>query len=275
MTLLHFTASDGARLAYRDEGDGLPILCLAGLTRSSTDFDFLAPHLSGVRLIRADYRGRGGSEWTGAATYTVPREARDALDLLDHLGIDQAAVIGTSRGGLIAMILAATAHDRLLGICFNDIGPLIERAGLAVIFDYVGRNPAAKSMADLVARMPRTMPGFANLPEARWRAFAERLYVETDSGLHIRYDPELRTSFLAAFEGPETDLWPLFDACAGLRLALIRGRNSDLLSPATAAEMRRRRPDMIFAEAADRAHVPFLDEPESLGAIRAWLELMR
>lgn len=275
MTLLHFTASDGARLAYRDEGEGLPLLCLAGLTRSSTDFDFLAPHLTGVRLIRPDYRGRGGSEWTGAATYTVPREARDAVDLLDHLGIDQTAVIGTSRGGLIAMILAATAHDRLLGICFNDIGPVIERAGLTVIFDYVGRNPAAKSMADLVARMPRTMPGFANISEARWRAFAERLYTETDAGLHIRYDPELRTSFLAAFEGPEADLWPLFDTCAGLPLALIRGGNSDLLAPATAAEMRRRRPDMIFAEVADRAHVPFLDEPESLAAIRAWLELMR
>ena len=112
MTLLHFTASDGARLAYRDEGEGLPVLCLAGLTRSSTDFDFLASHLPDVRLIRADYRGRGGSEWTGAATYTVPREAKDALELLDHLGLEQAAVIGTSRGGLIAMVLAATARPR-------------------------------------------------------------------------------------------------------------------------------------------------------------------
>jgi pimeloyl-ACP methyl ester carboxylesterase len=275
MNLQHFTAPDGARLAYRDEGEGLPVLCLAGLTRAGTDFDFLAPHLPGLRVIRADYRGRGGSEWTGAATYTVPQEAKDALDLLDHLGIEQAAIIGTSRGGLIAMMLAATAHDRLLGICFNDIGPVIERAGLEKIFDYVGRNPAAKTMDDLVARMPRTMPGFANVPESRWRAFAERLYAETENGLHIRYDPELRTSFLAAFEGPEVDLWPLFDACAGLPLGLIRGANSDLLSPASAAEMRRRRPDMVFAEVPDRAHVPFLDEPESLAAIRNWLELMR
>lgn len=275
MSLQHFTAPDGARLAYRDDGEGLPVLCLAGLTRAGTDFDFLAPHLPGLRLIRADYRGRGGSEWTGAATYTVPQEAKDALDLLDHLGLEQAAIIGTSRGGLIAMMLAATARERILGICFNDIGPVIERAGLEKIFDYVGRNPAAKTMEDLVARMPRTMPGFANIPESRWRAFAERLYSETDSGLHIRYDPELRTSFLAAFEGPEVDLWPLFDACAGLPLGLIRGANSDLLSPATAAEMRRRRPDMLFAEVPDRAHVPFLDEPESLAAIRNWLEMMR
>lgn len=275
MTPLHFTASDGARLAYRDAGEGLPVLCLAGLTRASTDFDFVVPHLGDVRLIRADYRGRGGSEWTGAATYTVPREGLDALELLDHLGIAQAAVIGTSRGGLIGMALAATAPGRLLGLCLNDVGPVIERGGLEKIFDYVGRNPAAKTMEALVAKLPLTMPGFANVPESRWRAFAERLYTETDSGLHIRYDPELRTSFLAAFEGPPVDLWPVFDACAGLPLALIRGANSDLLSPETAAEMRRRRPDMVFADVPDRAHVPFLDEAESLVAIRAWLETMR
>jgi pimeloyl-ACP methyl ester carboxylesterase len=275
MTLQHFTASDGARLAYRDEGEGLPVLCLAGLTRSSTDFDFLTPHLPDVRLIRADYRGRGGSEWTGAATYTVPREAKDALDLLDHLGLEQAAVLGTSRGGLIAMVLAATTKARLLGILLNDVGPVLERAGLEKIIDYVGRNPAAKTMDDLVAKLPRTMPGFGNVPEDRWRAFAERLYTPTDTGLHIRYDPELRTSFLAAFEGPAADAWPLFDACAGLPLALVRGANSDLLSAASAAEMCRRRADMIFAEVPDRAHVPFLDEAESLVAIRAWLEQMQ
>lgn len=275
MTLQHFTASDGARLAYRDEGEGLPLLCLAGLTRESTDFDFVAPHLTGLRLIRPDYRGRGGSEWTGAASYTVPREAKDALELLDHLGIGQAAILGTSRGGMIAMVLAAMAHDRLLGIAFNDIGPVIERSGLEKIFDYVGRNPASKTMDDLVAKLPRTMPGFANVPESRWRAFAERLYAATDRGLQIRYDPELRTSFIAAFEGPPVDLWPYFDACAALPLALIRGANSDLLSPETAEEMRRRRPDMGFADVPGRAHVPFLDEPESLAALKAWLEKMR
>jgi pimeloyl-ACP methyl ester carboxylesterase len=89
--------------------------------------------------------------------------------------------------------------------------------------------------------------------------------------LALRYDPALREAFLAAFAGPEPDLWPLFDACAGLPLALIRGANSDLLSAANAAEMRRRRPDMIFAEVPDRAHIPFLDEPAALAAIHDWL----
>ena len=123
--------------------------------------------------------------------------------------------------------------------------------------------------------MPLTMPGFQGVPESRWRAFAERLYIAGENGLSIRYDPELRTAFLRAFEGPPADLWPLFDACAGLPLALIRGANSDLLSPATAAEMRGRRPDMIFADVPGRAHVPFLDEPAALAALNAWLDLMR
>lgn len=272
MTLAYFSAPDGARLAYGDTGTGVPVIALAGLTRAHTDFDFVAPHMSGVRLIRPDYRGRGASDRTGAPTYTVPQEARDVLALMDHLGLARAAILGTSRGGLIGMLLAATAPGRVTGLCLNDIGPVIERAGLEKIFDYVGRNPAAKTLDDLVARLPRTMTGFANVPPERWRAFAERLYDEGPNGLAIRYDPALRAAFLAAFDGPTVDLWPLFDVCAGLPLALIRGANSDLLSPATAAEMARRRPDIILAEVPDRAHVPFLDEPAALTALAQWLD---
>lgn len=266
-----FTAPDGARLAYKDEGEGLALLCLAGLTRTMGDFDYLRPHLPPCRLIRMDYRGRGGSDWTGAATYTVPQEAQDALALMDHLGVDRVAVLGTSRGGLIGMLLAALAKPRLMGLCLNDIGPEIHRAGLVRIFDYVGRNPASKTHQVLADAMPRNMPGFANVPPARWLEEARLHYTATETGLKITYDPALRDAFLAAFDGPPADLWPLFDACAGLPLALIRGANSDLLTAETAAEMRRRRPDMIFAEVPDRAHIPFLDEAESVAAIRAFL----
>lgn len=271
MQIQYFTASDGARLAYRDQGSGLPVLCLPGLTRDGQDFDFLAPHLPDVRLIRPDYRGRGGSDWTGAETYTVPREAKDALELLVHLGIGQAAIIGGSRGGMIGMFLAAKAKDRLLGLCLNDIGPELDRSGIDRIVDYVGRNPSAKTMADLVARMPATNPGFDNVPDGRWAEVARRLYTETPEGLRITYDPALRTSFLKGFGGPLPDLWPLFEACAGLPMALIRGANSDLLSPATAQAMQDRHPGLIFAEVPGRAHLPFLDEPEALSALRNWL----
>ncbi|GAA0295372.1 alpha/beta hydrolase [Rhodovulum strictum] len=268
----HFTAHDGARIAYRDEGSGPPLLCLAGLTRSSTDFGYLAPHLPDIRLIRMDYRGRGASEWTGAASYTLPQEAQDAVALLDHLGLGAVPILGTSRGGLIGMLLAATVPNRVAGLCLNDVGPEIARPGLERIFDYVGRNPAARTHEQAAMGLARSMTGFENVPHERWLQEARHHFIETTEGLRITYDPALREAFLAAFEGEAPDLWPLFDALAGKPVALIRGANSDLLSPEATTEMRRRRPDMIFAEVPDRAHVPFLDEPESLAAIRAFLK---
>ncbi|MCV2447564.1 alpha/beta fold hydrolase [Paracoccus sp. DMF] len=275
MALAHFQAEDGTRLAYRDEGAGLPVLALSGLTRNGSDFDYLAPHLTGVRLIRLDYRGRGASGWSGADSYTVAQEGRDALLLLDHLGLDKVALLGTSRGGLIGMLLAAVAHERLLGLCLNDVGAVLQRGGLDRIKDYIGRNPSATTHDELAARLPAVMPGFAHVPASRWLEEARRHYQETPAGLRINYDPALRDAFLAGFEAPEVDLWPLFDAARDLPLALIRGANSDLLAQETAAEMQRRRPDMILAEVPDRAHIPFLDEPEALRAITDWLALMR
>lgn len=265
-----FTAEDGARLAYRDEGQGLPVLCLPGLTRTMADFDYLVPHLPPLRLIRMDYRGRGASDWTGAATYTVAQEARDVLALLDHLGLARAAILGTSRGGLIGMVLGATARDRIIGLCLNDVGPEIDRTGLSRISDYVGRNPAGRTHQDYAERLSRS-PGFAGVPMTRWLEEARHLSIETPDGLRINYDPTLREAFLAAFDGPPVDLWPLFDALAGRPLALIRGANSDLLTQATAAKMRARRPDMAFVEVPDRAHIPFLDEPQALDLLHRFL----
>lgn len=267
----HFPAEDGARLAYRDDGAGLPLLCLPGLTRSLADFDYLIPHLPPVRLIRMDYRGRGESAWTGPATYTVEQEGKDALRILDHLGVAKAAILGTSRGGLIGMVLGAVARDRVLGLCLNDVGPEIARDGLARISDYVGRNPAGGTVAGYADRLSRS-PGFDGVPMTRWLDEARKLAVETPDGLRLPYDPALREAFLAAFDGPPVDLWPLFDALAGLPLALIRGANSDLLTPETAQKMRARRPDMRFAEVPARAHIPFLDEPEAVALIRSFLK---
>jgi pimeloyl-ACP methyl ester carboxylesterase len=266
-----FTAEDGARLAYRDEGTGLPLLCLPGLTRTMADFDYLIPHLPPLRLIRMDYRGRGASSWTGAATYTVDQESRDALRLLDHISVAKAAILGTSRGGLIGMVLGAVARDRVLGLCLNDVGPAINREGLVRIFDYVGRNPAGKTYQGYAERLSHT-PGFADVPMSRWLEEAQKHSIETPEGLRIPYDPALREAFLNAFDGPPVDLWPLFDALAGLPLALIRGADSDLLTPETAREMQHRRPDMAFAEVPGRAHIPFLDEPQAVALIRAFLQ---
>lgn len=265
----HLTLPDGTRLAYADQGQGTPLLCLAGLTRTMADFTYAKPHLGG-RIIRMDYRGRGGSSWTGAATYTVGQEAQDALALMDHLGVKRFAVLGTSRGGLVGMVLAQLARDRLLGLCLNDIGPVIERAGLERIADYVGRNPSARTFAAYADVLARHSPGFANVPAARWMEEAQKHAKPAAEGLQITYDPALRDSFMASMAAPPGDAWPLFDACAELPLAVIRGANSDLLSASTVAEMASRHPHLIVANVADRAHVPFLDEPESVAALAAF-----
>ena len=274
----NFQTHDGLTLAFRDEGEGLPLLCLSGLTRNSLDFDYVAPHLPDIRLIRLDYRGRGKSEWADPSTYTVPIEALDVLALLDHLQVEAAAILGTSRGGLIAMTLAAFSKHRLLGVCLNDIGPVIEKDGLEQIQDYIGKNPPNVPLEELAMTISKRVDGFDNVSESRWRDEVMRRYTVTDAGIIINYDPDLVRIFDDPPDGNATstpDLWPTFDALAGLPLALIRGMNSNLLSAATASEMHRRRPDMIHVEVPDRGHVPFLDEPESLDAIHTWLTKLK
>ncbi len=271
-----FTTPDGTRLHYTDEGAGLPLLCLAGLTRNLRDFDHLAPHLPNVRMIRLDARGRGRSDWPGPEGYTVAQEAADVLALLDHLGLAAAAVLGTSRGGLQAMVLAATARDRLLGVALNDIGPELAPEGLAVIMGHLGRAPAQRSHAEAAAARAATATSFENVPMTRWLAEVRNHFDEGPDGLSLRYDARLRDAVLAGSAQPAPDLWPLFEAFAGLPLCLIRGVNSLLLTRDTADRMEARiaalgGPPLIRAEVPGRGHVPFLDEPEALAALRLWL----
>ena len=271
-----FTTSDGVSLHFEDAGEGLPVLCLSGLTRNARDFDFMAPHLAGMRLIRLDYRGRGQSEWApDPLSYTVPREAQDVIELLDHLGLERVAVLGTSRGGLIAMVLAAMAKDRLLGVALNDIGPELDPGGLDVIMGYLGRHPEALSLDDLAVQRAAAMAGkFPGVPLARWRQEVTHTHVETPEGVRINYDPGLREAVIAAGAKGAPDLWPLFDRLAPLPCAVIHGANSDLLSHATVERMAARMPGLIVAHVPDRAHIPFLDEAEALDALRHWLEHM-
>ena len=270
----HVTAPDGTRLFYKDEGEGPPILCLPGLARTTEDFRHALPSLQGYRVIRVDYRGRGQSDWADYKTYTIPQEAQDVLLLLDHLGLRDVGVIGTSRGGLIAMGLALAARERLRGVCLVDIGPELAPAGLGRIGGYIGRNPAFATHVEMAAAMPGLMTGFANVPPERWLDEVRTQYDETPRGLQIRYDPKLLDALIEAGAQPLPDMWPFFDAFGGLPLALIRGANSDLLSLETTAKMRARRPDMIFADVPDRAHIPFLDEPEAVFVLQTWAAML-
>ena len=272
----HFTAPDGRRLAYRAEGSGPAVLCLAGLTRDGRDFDALAAHLAGrFRVLRLDSRGRGASGWAKdpQAEYSVPVEAGDALALLDHLEIPRAAVVGTSRGGILGMVLGATAPGRLTCLALNDVGPAIEPAGLEAIMSYLGIEPTARSFETLARTLQAsTGADFPGVTEEQWLTVARRIYRDDNGRPRLSYDPRLRDAVAAAMAQPMPDLWPLIDALAGLSLLTIRGENSNIFSAATLSEMTRRRPDMAHVTVPGRGHVPFLDEPEALAAIDTFLE---
>ena len=270
-----FTTSDGLGIAYSDEGTGLPILCLPGLTRNGSDFDELAATLGGrYRLIRLTLRGRGASDRdSDFMNYNVAVEGRDVLEFLDHLGLDRVVIVGTSRGGIIAMALATVAKARLAGVLLNDVGPELAPEGLDNIMSYLGIAPRARSYEEVVpalkARMGARFPG---VDDAKWLSLARRWFDEGPEGLALNYDPQIRDALEAGMKAaPGGDMWALFDALEGVPLAVVRGANSDLLSPATLAKMKERRPDLIVAEVPDRGHVPFLDEPEALAALAALL----
>lgn len=274
--MAYVTSADGLRLAYDVTGQGAALLCLPGLTRNMEDFEPICEAFAHrAQVIRMDFRGRGASDWGDPASYQVPVEAGDVVALLDHLGLDRVTILGTSRGGLVALVLAAMARDRIAGVIFNDIGPEIMPEGLSYIMDYLGKPPKFRTLAEAAAALPRHYaPAFRDVPAENWAALARRIYREEGGQLVNRYDPRLREAVAPAFapDAVAPDLWPLFDALAGAPLGLIRGAGSNILSAETAAEMLRRRPDMAYAELADRGHVPFLDEPPALAVIETVLE---
>lgn len=279
-----FETADGPSLYFEEHGDpqATPLICLPGLTRDGQDFRYALPHLSAYRVILLDLRGRGRSDHAeDPATYNVLSEAGDVVALMDHLALPRAALLGTSRGGLVAMALAATARDRLQAVILNDVGPDIAAEGLGRIFDYLGRPPAARTHAEAAAVLERAMaPDFPGVPPQRWLEEAQTFYTETPEGLALRYDPRLRDAMLAQaaalaeLEEPPS-LWPWFAALEGLPVGVIRGAQSDILSAETYAEMQRRLPKLRAVELPDRGHVPFLDEAPAVALIHAVLKDIR
>lgn len=270
-----FKTPDGRSLAYRDEGRGSAVLCLAGLTRDGRDFAMLARHLTPrYRVIRLDARGRGQSTWADQplAEYQVPVEAGDALALLDHLGVDRVTVIGTSRGGMQGMVLGATQRDRLNGLVLNDVGPVIEPDGLTKIMGYVGIDPGWPSFSDAATALAQSMgAAFPDLTGEQWMTLARSIYADDDGRPRLSYDPKLRDAVEASMKEAPPDLWALFDALGDLPILAIRGENSDVLSAGTLALMQARRADLKAVTIPGRGHVPFLDEPPALDAIDAFL----
>jgi len=264
---------DGLRLHYRDyPGNAArpPVLCLPGLTRNARDFADLAARLAGDwRVICADMRGRGDSAYAkDSASYNPLQYVEDVEALLEQAGIARFVVIGTSLGGLMAMLLAARLPGRVAGALLNDIGPEVEPDGLARIREYVGQGRsyptwmhAARALEELQG------PGFPAFGVEDWLAVAKRVMTLGQNGrIVFDYDMKIAEPFNAA-PAPEVDLWPAFAALAASPLAVVRGGKSDLLSAQTLARMGAAAPSAELVTVAGVGHAPTLCEPAAAGAI--------
>lgn len=274
----YWWSNDGLRLHYRDypgPSDRPPILCMAGLTRNARDFETVAARLSPAwRVIAVDFRGRGDSAYAkDAMTYVPLTYVQDVEKLLAELSIDRFVSFGTSLGGLVTMLLAATGHARIAAALLNDVGPVIEPAGLDRIRGYVGKGGsyptwihAARGIADLNDDV------FPRYDLTDWLAMAKRLYRLSSSGRIVPdYDKKIAEPFRLPGGEAGIDLWPAFDALANVPTLIVRGARSDLLSAETANAMVARLRMATLVTVADVGHAPALDEVEARGAIDALL----
>jgi pimeloyl-ACP methyl ester carboxylesterase len=274
----YWNSPDGLRLytrVYESRPAGAPtVLCLHGLTRNSSDFEDLAPHLQQCyRVIAPDLRGRGlSARDPNPQNYQPAIYVQDILALMDMVGAPQVSVIGTSLGGLLAMMLGVGYRNRITGMVLNDIGPEAHPVGLERIKGYAGRLPPPANWGDAIAQT-RSMFGDAwpNLSEERWSSIVRRGYREDASGaIRVDADPMIGEMLRAAPAATAT-LWPFWSVLRGMPMLAIRGERSDILSAATFARMKAENPELQQLEVAHRGHVPLLDEPECLAAIDAFL----
>jgi pimeloyl-ACP methyl ester carboxylesterase len=275
---IDWQSHDGLRLyarLYAGPNAGAPtVLCLHGLTRNSRDFEDLAPHLKErYRVIAPDLRGRGFSARDPQIqNYQPAIYLQDILALLDKLNAPRVAVIGTSLGGILAMMLAVGQPGRIAGMVLNDVGPEIDPVGVERIKQYAGRLPPARTWS-VAVEQTRHMFGDAwpDLSEDRWRALARRGFRADAAGIvEVDAEPGIGAALRAA-PAAAPDLWPLWRALRGVPTLAIRGALSDILSAATFARMKRENPDLQQLEVVNRGHVPLLDEPECIAALDGFL----
>jgi pimeloyl-ACP methyl ester carboxylesterase len=272
------TSHDGLRLHARDYGSraatALPVVCLPGLTRTAADFHEVATHLTtghdGRRVLALDYRGRGRSDRDpNPDNYDIRIEAQDTLDVLTAAGIHACVVIGTSRGGLIAMAISATRPALLKGAVLNDIGPRIEGKGLARIKAYVGKLPAPANMDEAVLILKRVAGShFTRLVDSEWLTYAARTYREENGRLTPDYDIQLMKGLAAIdIEKPLPDLWPYFNGLANVPVLALRGANSDMLSQETLDAMCAGHPDCKGLVVIGEGHAPLLGDLPTMNRI--------
>ena len=276
----YFVVSDGLKLHYRDYAGGSgrpPLLCLPGLTRNARDFAAFAERYSPrFRVLALDYRGRALSDPDPQPLrYNAVTYVGDALQLLDQLGIARAIFVGTSLGGIVTMLIAASSPQRIAGAILNDVGPELSDAGLERIRGYVGRrepfvdwDDAARALAAINRGLPETFTP----PD--WIAAARRTCREQDGAVRFDYDPAIAVPFAAVTSAPPVDMWPLFHALALHPLLVLRGELSDLLTLEAFERMRAATSTASFAIVPGVGHPPMLDEPAAIAAIDSFLETL-
>ena len=273
-----FDSHDGLRLYSRvyasAAADAPVVLCLHGLMRNSRDFGALAVQLAARhRVIVPDMRGRGlSARDPNFNNYQIPVYLQDVLTLLAGLGAAHASIIGTSMGGLMAMLLAVTQPKLVSRIVLNDVGPEVDPRGLERIRGYAGRAAPVRSWAEAAAQV-RADYGSAwpDLSDARWDEIARLSYRANAQGVpEVDADPligePLRNTSAAA-----PNLWPFWGKLAQVPTLAIRGAHSDILSAATLQRMQREKPDLQALTVANRGHAPLLDEPECVAGIERFL----
>lgn len=275
---------DGLPLYVRDyppllPETGLPVICLHGLTRNSHDFEIVAPRIAalGRRVIAPDMRGRGRSaNDPDPAHYVLAVYAQDVLRLMDELQVPRAVFIGTSMGGLITIVVATMAPDRIAASVLNDVGPKLNGAGLSRIASYVGRSQPVASWDEAAAAV-RAVNGAAYPgrldDDAFWLTFARRTFREREDGmLETTYDPHIALAFMD-FDGdaPAPDITPLFAPLAQKPMLSVRGAISDLLGEEGVEGIRAVKPDIEAVTVEGVGHAPMLDEPEAWDAVLDFL----
>jgi len=266
-----YPAADGLKLharVYEPKGASpLPVVCLPGLTRNVRDFHPLAVRLSRHpanprKVVAFDYRGRGLSAYDANwKNYDPLVEAGDCIAGLAALGIEKAAFIGTSRGGLIIMILGAMRPSLLGAVVLNDVGPAVETAGLAQIKSYLENAPVPANLAEAVAAQKAAHgASFRALGDADWDQMARAVYREENGRPVADFDPQLLNTLASVdLAKPLPTLWPQFEALAPVPVLAIRGANSKLLSAETLSEMARRHPDIETVTVEGQGHAPLLE----------------
>ncbi len=281
---IHYRSADGLKLYARAYGpaDAAPaVLCMHGLTRNHKDFEPMIAALGpSGRFIAVDVRGRGRSAWDpDPSRYTPPVYVQDMAALLDHLGLQRVVLAGTSMGGLMAMLMMRTMPERIQGVILNDIGPEVDRKGLARIGGYAGKITPFSSWQEAAQALKAVQgPLFPAFDDRKWLDFARRTFRERDDGSIIAdYDPAIAQSLGKVRTGPLARflMWRLFSHMKKRPLLIVRGENSDILSPATLARMLRRHPDSQAVTVSGTGHAPILDEPEAVAAIGAFLKRFR